>query len=114
MFTPQITKATHSKADKSGSPTKNNPVNILMEKMKKLTEMHADKATHPETLCGKLYLMVSDEKNEIIWRGEVTKKDVFEEILQNMLHGEVQDDVFKLVRVSLNTVAIMTYKIMIT
>ena len=94
----QATKPTYSKAVKSKvSPTKTKPGNYLAGMMKDLMDKDAHKATYPEVLFGKLYLMVSDESGEVVWRGEVTKRDIFEELLQNLLKEELQEDFFKLV-----------------
>ena len=98
----QATKPTYSKAVKSQvSPTKTKPGNYLAGMMKDLVKMNAHKATHPEILFGKLYLMVSDESGEVVWKGEVNKKEVFEELLQNLLKEELQEDFFKLVSLKL-------------
>lgn len=69
--------------------------------MKNLEKSGARAATHPQVLFGKLYLLMPDESQKAAtsrWKGEVTKEEVFKELLHDLLSEKLQEDVFKLVR----------------
>lgn len=76
------------------------PVDNLARMMKDLVALGASKATYPDVLIGKFYLMMPGEAkgdNVVIWRGEVSKEDAFEQLLRDLLIEELQEDFFKVV-----------------
>ena len=70
--------------------------------MKSLAAMNARERTNPVALFGKLYLMVTNDADEDVWKGEVTKEEAFQELLSNLLTEEIQEDVFKFVSTNFN------------